>query len=113
MNSETTNKNGHEGQVECICWLYDGSILLTGGKDSTIKVWDVENRQILLLFIIISFAFIETIAAHKSSVEAISACSSQDYFVSAGRDSTINIWNSSSLRPEVINKRVSSSFFLL
>ena len=42
--SETTNKNGHEGQVECICWLYDGSILLTGGKDSTIKVWDVENR---------------------------------------------------------------------
>ena len=65
------------------------------------------------MFIINSFSFLETIAAHKSSVEAISACSSQDYFVSAGRDSTINIWNSSTLRPEVINKRVSSSFCLL
>lgn len=42
--SETTTKDGHEGEVECMQWLYDGSILLTGGKDSTIKVWDVENE---------------------------------------------------------------------
>ena len=54
------------------------------------------------MFIINSFSFLETIAAHKSSVEAISACSSQDYFVSAGRDSTINIWNSSTLRPKAL-----------
>lgn len=92
-----------------MCWLYDGRILLTGGKDSTIKVWDVENKQNLVSYLTCSFAFLETIAAHKSSVEAICACTTEDYFVSAGRDSTINIWNSSSLRPEVISKRVSSS----
>ena len=37
-------KEAHEGQVTCLLWLYDGSILATGGRDNTIKLWDVERK---------------------------------------------------------------------
>lgn len=47
--SESTLKDAHEGQVECMAWLYNGSILLTGGKDSTIKVWDVEQKYFVVV----------------------------------------------------------------
>lgn len=28
----------------CMAWLYDGSILITGGKDSTVKVWMLKDK---------------------------------------------------------------------
>lgn len=37
-------KDAHEGEVTCMAWLYDGSILITGGKDSTVKVWLLQER---------------------------------------------------------------------
>lgn len=43
LYSETTFKDAHEGHVECLAWLYDGSILLSGGKDSTVKIWKVDE----------------------------------------------------------------------
>lgn len=54
----------------------------------------------------LSFTFLETITGHKSSVEALTVCPQEDYFVSAGRDSTVIIWSSKTLRPEVLAKRV-------
>ena len=42
--SETTDSSANEGEVICLCWLYDGSILATGGRDSTVRMWDVENE---------------------------------------------------------------------
>ena len=43
LYSETTCKDAHEGHVECLAWLYDGSILLSGGKDATVKIWKVDE----------------------------------------------------------------------
>lgn len=39
-------------------------------------------------------------------MEALTVCPQEDYFVSAGRDSTVIIWSSKTLRPEVLAKRV-------
>lgn len=42
--SETTEKDAHEGEVDCICWLYDGSVLASGGRDAFIKIFDVSQK---------------------------------------------------------------------
>lgn len=39
--SDSTVSDANEGEVECICWLYNGTILATGGRDSAIKLYDV------------------------------------------------------------------------
>ena len=112
MRSEETMKEAHEGQVECICWLYEGTVLISGGKDSTIRIWNVEKEYSIVFSLYHSFAYMETIAAHKSSVGALAACAVKDYFVSAGRDSTINIWKSITLNPDSISKRVGLWLFI-
>lgn len=44
--SETTDPSANEGEVTCLCWLYNGTILATGGRDSTIRLWDVSGKYI-------------------------------------------------------------------
>lgn len=56
-----------------------------------------------------SFSFLETINAHKSNVCVLAFCPTLDYLVTAGRDSSINLWNTQSLRPEALSKRVRQS----
>ena len=59
-----------------------------------------------------SFSILETINAHKSNVSTLAFCASQDYLVTAGRDSSINLWSTRTLRPEVLAKRVAVSLCL-
>jgi WD40 repeat protein len=106
-SSESTDKNAHEGEVECIEWIGEGGVLATGGRDSTVKFWKVDNEFLFSLHLKSSFSFLETIAAHKSSVNALIACDKEQYLASAGRDSSINLWNTKSLMPATISKRVS------
>ena len=44
MNSDSTVQEANEGEVECICWLYNGTILAVGGRDSAIKLYDVAKE---------------------------------------------------------------------
>ena len=53
-----------------------------------------------------SFSFLETINAHKSNVCVLAFCPALDYLATAGRDSSINLWNTQSLRPDALSKRV-------
>lgn len=39
--------HGHKGQVSCLACGKQGQLLLSGSRDSTIKVWDVERGQCL------------------------------------------------------------------
>ena len=104
--SETTCPDAHEEDVECMIWLYDGSVLATGGCDSTVKLWDVEREFACFTPLTPSFAILETINAHKSNVSTLAFSAAQDYLVTAGRDSSINLWSTQTLRPEVLAKRV-------
>lgn len=94
--NETTDPSANEGEVTCLCWLYNGTILATGGRDSTIRLWDVSGN----------FRYLETISAHKSSVNTMVFCEAHDYLVTAGRDSSINLWSTISLSPENLYKRL-------
>ncbi|KAK8800683.1 hypothetical protein WA158_000008 [Blastocystis sp. Blastoise] len=92
---ENTNEDAHEGSVECLCWGYDGSVLFTGSKDSTIKIWKIDEN----------FKYMETIQGHRSVLLALSFNAATNILVSAGRDSSINIWDTISLSPKEISKR--------
>ena len=57
MNSDSTVQEANEGEVECICWLYNGTILAVGGRDSAIKLYDVAKEYsffFLLTLVILS-----------------------------------------------------------
>lgn len=50
-----TSEDGHEADIECFCWAYDGQILITGSKDTNMKAWDVTE----------DYRLIETLFGHK------------------------------------------------
>ena len=50
-----TSEEGHEADIECFCWAYEGAMLITGSKDANMKVWDVEE----------DFRLVETLFGHK------------------------------------------------
>ena len=49
----------HESDVCCVEFLFDGAVLITGSKDTTIKAWDAVGEQ---------FALIETMSGAATSV---------------------------------------------
>ena len=83
------NKNAHEGQVESVCWLHDGHVLATGGKDSAVKLWDGERE----------FAAMHTLFGHKAAVMAIQYNGERNIMATAGRDSAIILWDVAVLAP--------------
>jgi WD40 repeat protein len=36
--------NGHTREVSALCWAADGR-LVTGSRDGTLRVWDVDSRR--------------------------------------------------------------------
>ena len=48
-NSEDTVPDANEGEVECMTWLYNGTILAVGGRDAAIKLYDVGRKWRLSL----------------------------------------------------------------
>jgi WD40 repeat protein len=77
----------HETPVECLLWIYDGSTLISGGRDASVRVWDSLNN----------FALLETIQSHKAAVLCLAFCQDLNMLATAGRDSTIKLWDASSL----------------
>ena len=56
INSDSTVKEANEGEVECICWLYNGTILAVGGRDSAIKLYDVAKEY--FFFVLLSIVLL-------------------------------------------------------
>lgn len=99
----SNHPDGHEGPVYCAKWLYGGSILATGSKDSMIKLWtfdtsqDNKNRGVL--------TYIETLSGHKAAVLTLDGSETTKWLFSAGRDSIIKKWDIKSLAPSVLARR--------
>lgn len=94
-----TSRDAHTSDVLCCEWAFDGTSLLTGSKDSDVKVWDTTNDYKLL----------ETIVGHKASVLSIVHSPTSNKIATAGRDSTIKVWDGSTLVPEMRAQRADDS----
>lgn len=97
IESSSDDQNSHEGAIECLTWLYDGSSLLSGSRDTNIKVWDATDGK---------YSPLETINGHKATVLCFSFCQNDNLLATAGRDSTIKLWDVSTLDISFREKRL-------
>ena len=79
----------HEADIECVKFIFNGMYLLTGSKDCSIKIWDVNKN----------FALLNTLNGHKAPILALDFSPEKELVATAGRDSTVKIWDVSSLAP--------------
>ena len=66
----------------------DGNLLITGGEDNAVKIWDANTGREL-----------QTLHGHTGGVWALALDREGRWLASAGEDSTIRIWDAKSWRP--------------
>lgn len=82
---------GHSAAVRALAVTPDGRHLVSGSSDHTIKIWDLQNRQIE-----------RTLIGHESGVWSLSVTTDGQRLVSASDDHTLRIWNLATGREEFV-----------
>ena len=67
----------------------DSHILASGGRDKTIKLWDLRLEK--------PQDYPTTITAHKKEVTSVAFSHDGIFFASGSRDGIVNIWDTSTL----------------
>ncbi|KAJ7924656.1 peptidase C14 [Mycena leptocephala] len=74
---------GHDGGVNCIAISADGTRLVSGSADNTIRVWDARTGE----------AIMESIQGHTDVVESVMFSPDGARIVSGSSDNTIRVWD--------------------
>jgi eukaryotic-like serine/threonine-protein kinase len=72
---------GHVGEVACVAWRPDGRLLATCGRDTTVRLWDVETGALL-----------QTLSSHTDGVRCVTWSPDGSLLASAGWDKTVLLW---------------------
>lgn len=87
--NEKATWSGHEGGTTALAFHPTKPVLLSGGKDGHIRVWDlrVNGKELL------------SIAAHRGTVYALTFDRSGRTLFSASREKTVKSWSAEDLAP--------------
>jgi WD40 repeat protein len=77
-----SEKNDESKALQHIAFSPNSKLLVAGGKDAKIRIWDVESRQRL-----------HTLTKHKKQVNSLSFSTDGKTLASASTDQTIRLWN--------------------
>ena len=80
--SQTTILSGHTGSVWSLTFSLDGTLLVSGSSDKTIKLWDVQTG-----------AVVKTLCGHTDGVRSLSILPDNTMIASGSRDKTVCLWN--------------------
>lgn len=79
---------GHQGSVLTVAFSLQDSLMMTGGFDSMIRVWDTNSDSC-----------VKVIKEHKGCINSILCNPQTRFFVSASSDSNIILWSLETLIP--------------
>jgi WD40 repeat protein len=65
----------------------DGILLLSGGVDQTVRLWDIDSGQCLAV-----------LKGHESRVRSVAFSPDGKFFLSGGDDGAMKLWDSQSLQ---------------
>ncbi|CAG7849907.1 SubName: Full=Uncharacterized protein {ECO:0000313/EMBL:CCA70337.1} [Serendipita indica DSM 11827] len=74
---------GHQGDVNAVAFSPDGSRIVSGSDDNTIRVWDTDTGQSLG----------EPLQGHEDSVVAVAFSPDGSQIVSGSLDKTLRLWD--------------------
>ena len=80
--SQTAILSGHTSMVKSLVFSPDGTLLVSGGQDKTIKLWDLQTGGV-----------IKTFHGHTNSVVSVSISADCTMIASGSWDKTIRLWN--------------------
>ncbi|MGL6225820.1 MAG: protein kinase domain-containing protein [Thermoguttaceae bacterium] len=104
-SQKTAELVGHEGEVQSVCIHRSGRWIATGGKDGTVRLWELPNGRCL-----------RTLENVGRSVDALSFSESGEYLLSLSEKKHLRIWKigiltrqTESLRGPIQVAQISSS----
>ena len=74
--------SGHTGEVRCVVFSSGGTSLVSGGDDTTVKLWDVQTGGV-----------VKTFFGHTNTVHSVSISADSTTIASGSNDKTICLWN--------------------
>jgi WD40 repeat protein len=80
--SQVAVLSGHTGLVRCVTFSSDGTLLVSGSHDKTVKLWDVQTGGV-----------IKTFHGHTNWVHSVSISSNHTTIASGALDNTIRLWD--------------------
>lgn len=78
---DTFYQRGYVGHVYQISWSADSRLLLSGSKDSTLKIWDIRTRKLK-----------QDLPGHADEVFAVDWSPDGEKVASGGRDRVLKLW---------------------
>ena len=75
-------QQGHSNEMSCIAYSPDGQIIVTGGYDGKVKLWNITT----------GFCFV-TFHEHSSAVRAVDFSGNKKFLVSASLDGTVRAFD--------------------
>jgi WD40 repeat protein/transcriptional regulator with XRE-family HTH domain len=81
-NSSVKLLRGHTDFVWDIAFSSDGRFLVSGSRDGTLRLWDMQDEQSIHVF-----------EGHKHDVYGLAIDANNQLLVSAGKDQTVRLWD--------------------
>ena len=82
LNGETLELKGHDREVTSTCFSPDGSQVVSGSKDKTVRIWDAKTGK-----------NIQTLNGHADAVTCVCFSPDGSQVVSGSEDKTVRIWD--------------------